>query len=89
MPSLAAPTGVSDILSGGLHNESNSNHSSGLTMQSDIDEMTIPMESLGVIIDTPMNFEWVFDVPISGLMTNQANDLLNRMFSTVTFASHR
>ncbi|EXJ70451.1 uncharacterized protein A1O5_06520 [Cladophialophora psammophila CBS 110553] len=75
MPSLASSIGVTDLLIDGLYNESNSNRSaSGLTMQSDIDEMNIPMDSLRAIIDTPTNFDWVFDVLVTGHLTNQANE---------------
>ena len=57
--------------------------SSGLAIQFDLDAMPLPMDSLGAMIDIPMNFDWVCQFP----MPNPAPKSLSvdRMFSTITF----
>lgn len=54
------PTGLFEPIDAGQFGGSDdTSPSSGLAMQLDMDSMTMPMDSLGAMIDTPTNFDWV------------------------------
>jgi hypothetical protein len=68
------PTGVFDIFGGGQYLVSDdTTPSSGLAMPFDLDAMSMPMDSLGAITDTPTDFDWVCDMTIVDPRTNEAN----------------
>jgi len=63
MPSTGASTSVFNIVDGGQYQGSDgTNLSSGLAMQLDLDPMSMPIDSLGAIIDTPTDFDWVCNI---------------------------
>lgn len=58
--STGIATGIFDPLGRGQFGGSDdTTPSSGLAMQFDLDSMPMPMDSLGAMIDTPTNFDWV------------------------------
>lgn len=63
-------TGVSSVFDSfgeGHYQESDdTTPSSGLALQYDIDGISMPMDSLGAMIDTPTNFDWVCHIPMKG-----------------------
>ncbi|KAE9376137.1 hypothetical protein N431DRAFT_464187 [Stipitochalara longipes BDJ] len=71
--SAALSTGVFDLFGGGQYQSlDDTTPSSGLAMQFDLDPISMPMDSLGAIIDTPTSFDWdIFD---SHVRQPQAND---------------
>lgn len=76
MPPTGVSTGVFDLFCGGQYQGSNdTTPSSGLAMHLDLDAMSMPMDSLGAIIDTPTNFDWVCSIRTKDPRTNEANHL--------------
>lgn len=65
MPSTAISTAAFDSVGGGQFGGSDgTTPSSGLAMQFDLDAMTLPIDSLGAMIDMPTNFDWVCNTGI-------------------------
>lgn len=76
MPSTQVSTGISDIVSEEQYQGlDETNLSSDLSMQLDLDAVSMPTDSLAAIIDTTMGFDWVRSIQFKDRTTNEANSL--------------
>jgi len=76
MLSTRESTDAFDLFGGGQYQGSDdTTPSSGLAMQFDLDATSMPMDSLGSIIDAPTNFDWVCNIRIKKPRTNGVNYL--------------
>jgi hypothetical protein len=76
MPSMGLSTNGIDLFAGGQYQGSNDTvPSSSLAMQFDLDAMSMPMDSLGAMIDMPTRFDWVCSIEIKDPRINEANHL--------------
>jgi hypothetical protein len=63
MPSTVLSTGISDPFGEGQYQGlDETNLSSGLSMQLDLDALSMPTDSLAAIIDTTTSFDWVCSI---------------------------